>query len=319
MNYSKKNPLVTLAIFSFNHEKYIEECVASALRSSYDNLEIIVSDDCSTDTTFQKIEKLIEEYEGHHEVIIRQNSTNLGLIDHLFTVARMAKGELLVVTGGDDRVLSNRVTKLKEAWLETDAAALSSNHHEIDQNGDIIKKNASFKGSLPGFSAAYKTEILANLPFCHKSMYAEDGLIGALLKVRGEKIYKLPDALVEYRIHEFSQTIRGTRFSKAAVLANEEKIRVSALDLANRIKYLLQNGYSADMEIDGKFLTRISHDWICAEIQSTIWEKSFSQKAAMLQFGGDWRISRFILPRLLGIRFFVFLKMSAILLSRWRK
>ena len=51
MNMSER-PLVTFALFAYNQEKYIREAVEGAFSQTYQRMEIILSDDCSTDSTF---------------------------------------------------------------------------------------------------------------------------------------------------------------------------------------------------------------------------------------------------------------------------
>jgi glycosyltransferase involved in cell wall biosynthesis len=57
---SDDKPLLTLAMFAYNHERFIAEAVRGALRQTYSPLEIIISDDCSTDRTFEIIQSEIQ-------------------------------------------------------------------------------------------------------------------------------------------------------------------------------------------------------------------------------------------------------------------
>lgn len=50
-------PLITLAILTYNQAKYIAEAIDGALSQCYHPLEIIISDDCSQDVTYQIIKK----------------------------------------------------------------------------------------------------------------------------------------------------------------------------------------------------------------------------------------------------------------------
>jgi glycosyltransferase involved in cell wall biosynthesis len=56
--------LVSYCIFTYNQEQYIEECIRGALSQTYENLEIIISDDFSTDQTFKIIQRIQKEYGG---------------------------------------------------------------------------------------------------------------------------------------------------------------------------------------------------------------------------------------------------------------
>ena len=75
-------PLITLFLFSYNQEKYIKQAVESALAQDYPNLEVIISDDHSTDNTVGIIQSIIQDYSGKHKVALNINPTNLGIGEH---------------------------------------------------------------------------------------------------------------------------------------------------------------------------------------------------------------------------------------------
>ena len=95
-------PIISLTICSYNQERYIEECVRSALRQTYTPLEIVVSDDNSQDSTFLIAKKIIENYKGPHKVILNRNSTNLGIGANLSKAVSLSSGIYLVDCAGDD-------------------------------------------------------------------------------------------------------------------------------------------------------------------------------------------------------------------------
>ena len=55
-------PLVTFALFAYNQEKYIREAVEGAFSQTYEPLEIILSDDCSSGGTFEIMQEIAAEY-----------------------------------------------------------------------------------------------------------------------------------------------------------------------------------------------------------------------------------------------------------------
>lgn len=57
-------PLMTLAIPFCNHMRFVDEAVRSAFAQDYPNCEIILSDDCSTDGTGERIRELAAEYKS---------------------------------------------------------------------------------------------------------------------------------------------------------------------------------------------------------------------------------------------------------------
>ncbi|MBK9785786.1 MAG: glycosyltransferase family 2 protein [Betaproteobacteria bacterium] len=111
-------PLVTFALFAYNQEKYIREAVVGALQQDYSPIEIIISDDCSTDKTFEIIQELSEEYEGCAKIILNRNKKNVGLIGHINKVMDIASGELVIVAAKDDISLSDRVSKNVKFYLD---------------------------------------------------------------------------------------------------------------------------------------------------------------------------------------------------------
>ena len=111
-----RQPLVTFALFAYNQEAYIREAVQSALAQSYSPLQIVISDDSSTDATFSIIEEEVSGYNGPHRILLNCNTKNLGIGAHVNRMMELAEGELIVAAAGDDISLPERVSQLVEAW-----------------------------------------------------------------------------------------------------------------------------------------------------------------------------------------------------------
>ena len=94
-------PLVTLAVITYNQEQYIREAVDGALAQTYSPLQIIISDDCSPDATFDIAEDIVNKYEGPHDVLLNRNDPNLGIGKHVNKVMGLVKGDLVVLGAGD--------------------------------------------------------------------------------------------------------------------------------------------------------------------------------------------------------------------------
>lgn len=145
MDQLKIYPLVTLVLVSYNQERYISEAVKSALSQTYENLEIILSDDCSGDKTFEKIEWLVKNYVGPHKIITNRNPINVGLAKHFSDIIAMASGDIIVVAAGDDISLPDRVAKTVKILNDyPEASLVSFSDITIDENGNpyqLLKKN----------------------------------------------------------------------------------------------------------------------------------------------------------------------------------
>lgn len=94
-----KQPLITIAMVTYNSSKYIEEAISSVLASSYGNIELLICDDNSTDNTWERI----STYKDNRIVKIR-NEKNLGEYPNRNKCIDLAKGEYLLFIDGDDMV-----------------------------------------------------------------------------------------------------------------------------------------------------------------------------------------------------------------------
>ncbi|MEQ1805455.1 MAG: glycosyltransferase family A protein [Burkholderiaceae bacterium] len=109
-------PRITLAILAYNQSRLIEEAVSSGLAQICEPIEILLSDDASSDSTFARMQAQAEAYSGPHHVVLRRNPRNLGIGEHFNIVLREAHGELLVLMAGDDISLPTRVALTAAAW-----------------------------------------------------------------------------------------------------------------------------------------------------------------------------------------------------------
>lgn len=128
-------PLVSFILLTYNQEKFVEEAVRAALLQTYQPLEIVISDDASTDRTFEKARAVIGAYKGPHSVVGSVNSRNMGTNAHLNSAVRKAKGEFIVVAAGDDVSAPRRVGELVKRW-QSGASGVFSNATIIDARGD---------------------------------------------------------------------------------------------------------------------------------------------------------------------------------------
>jgi glycosyltransferase involved in cell wall biosynthesis len=101
---------------TYKQERYVRKAVKSALAQTYTPLEIIISDDCSPDGTFEIIEEEIRAYRGPHRVISKRHSQNTGIASNLNRAWELSNGEFIVLQSGDDISMPKRVEILVDAW-----------------------------------------------------------------------------------------------------------------------------------------------------------------------------------------------------------
>jgi glycosyltransferase involved in cell wall biosynthesis len=96
---SAGGPLVTIAIPTFNRAALLRGCVQAALSQTYTNIEVLVSDNASTDDTT----KVLREFNDKRLRVMRQE-TNIGLYPNLNACVAGARGEYVVLVCDDDRI-----------------------------------------------------------------------------------------------------------------------------------------------------------------------------------------------------------------------
>lgn len=134
-------PLVTFALVAYNQEKFVGEAITGAFAQSYGPLEIILSDDCSTDDTFSIMREMAALYAGPHTIVLNRNATNLNIGNHINTINRLARGELVVAAAGDDISVPERVSELVGAWIDANRqpGLLHSACQVISEAGVVVK------------------------------------------------------------------------------------------------------------------------------------------------------------------------------------
>lgn len=163
------NPLVTLAVFAYNQESIISEVIESVFKQTYEPLEIILSDDCSSDRTFEIMCKAVNEYTGSHTVIARRNPINLMTAMHVSWVASEARGKLLILNAGDCICHPQRVELLVKQWSSTGYTSPCLIHSDMNDFSNKLRKPNLIK-QLTLFNYKERINILENWLYKNQGM-----------------------------------------------------------------------------------------------------------------------------------------------------
>ena len=108
---------ISILITNFNKEKFIEECILSCLSQNYNNLEIIIVDNSSTDQSMGIITKYSDKL-----FIVTKKRDSLhspkNQIDSLIKAFKKSTGNLILLLDGDDYFLPNKVSHIKDIFLK---------------------------------------------------------------------------------------------------------------------------------------------------------------------------------------------------------
>ena len=258
-----RSPYVTLVVFSYNQENYIEAAVKAAFSQDYQNLKIVVSDDCSTDQTFERAKALVESYSGAHIVELRRNRQNLGLFNHVNAVISEVDTELVVLAAGDDISLPHRVSKLVDVYQSSGRPKLlSSTAFRIDEAGNLLKGLAPGRvipiddfdrvvdslnhvdhrvGLYLGATGAWSMDLWRKYGPIQNAYCWEDVVMGFRAALEGS--YKFIDEpLVKYRVNiglssQRAQSLAGkVALRRSRVKLKRDLARQRYLDLASSPK-----------------------------------------------------------------------------------
>lgn len=216
MNSDNSYPLVTFGLITYRQAEFIAESVLATLAQDYPNLEIILSDDCSPDSTFKKMVDLVPNYHGPHQIILNVNPENLGLARHVNRICELAKGEILVIGAGDDISEPNRVSEIVKAFQRNPSAySIYSDAFLIDQFGNSLPGSLRggrtihpgtpynvfhAKAHAYGCTHAWRIQSYSWFGPLHPNVVYEDQALSMRSSLLGEIVY-IDKPLVHYRLH----------------------------------------------------------------------------------------------------------------------
>lgn len=160
-------PLVSVIIPVYNAEKYIDECIESILNQTYSNIEVIVTDDCSTDASWIRLKK----YESDKRFTLLKNDTNLHQAATRNRCIAASKGDYILVQDADDISEPQRLFTLLNAF---------------DSNVDFVgsacycfnSKNGRFENWIKKTEYPIPRDLLSGMPFVHASiLFKKDCLV----------------------------------------------------------------------------------------------------------------------------------------------
>jgi glycosyltransferase involved in cell wall biosynthesis len=316
-------PLVTFALFAYNQEKCIREAVEGAFAQTYKPLEIILSDDCSTDETFNIMMEMAVAYTGPHRVMVRKNDHNLRPYSHVLEVVKVCKGSLVILAAGDDVSKPDRSNKIFDASQSSDAWAFHSRYDVIDENAQLLSLSQRSEGLFSrdsefnkyfdkedgavhvvhGATSAYRRELLEMAPANDCGILSEDGVFTILLNMIGKEAMLLEDSLVLYRTH--SQAISNTSFNFKSMNVEScrfllERQQLYAKNIADRAGLALKfqdDSSQIFRPLNAKYL----RDEIAIQSAKFKWrDLSFRQRLKALSYAIQLRRIGYILPSILG-------------------
>ena len=156
-------PLVSVLVNNYNYGKYIKFCIDSVLNQTYENTEIIVYDDGSTDNSLQ----ILNEYKNKIKVISNKNFGQYPSFNQANAINesfKVSKGEIICLLDSDDGFVKDKIEIIVSAFLSNPDLSLVQNlSYKIDENDTIKKEKTFIKNISNQKEYIYKTHNLLDL------------------------------------------------------------------------------------------------------------------------------------------------------------
>ena len=217
--------LISVIVPVYNVEKYLDKCIASIVNQTYQELEVILVDDGSSDGCREICDRWAEK-DRRINVIHKKNG---GLSDARNAGLDVANGEYIGFVDGDDYIHSDMYQKLWETSIGYDADLVMCRFDHVDENGVLIKGDVGeFEAGLidkreamnwivnKGWSCVvwnklFRSKLFRNIRFPYGKIY-EDRMIMPLIIDRSDRIAATTDVLYYY-VH----SVNGITRSKPSI------------------------------------------------------------------------------------------------------
>ncbi|WP_063659999.1 glycosyltransferase family 2 protein [Aliivibrio fischeri] len=238
---------VSIIIPAYNVDKYIERCVRSAIEQTLNEIEIIIVNDGSTDTTKKIIERLAKKDERIKVI----NKSNGGLSSARNVGIQVARGEYIQHLDGDDWIEKNACESIYKYAIDNKLDLVVTDIIYDDDEGNIkyVKEldsgiylsDSFFKYTLIGLSSVccwnklIKRKLYEDILIPEHISYGEDLSVIPILIIKSKEIGKLDSAFLHYiynpkSITNASAKIKGYQVILACLCIKEYLINIGRFD-----------------------------------------------------------------------------------------
>ena len=133
-----ERPVVSVLVGCYNQARYVEECLDSVLNQTYDNIELIIVDDCSQDESVSTIERWLETKQV--SAIFIKHQENHGICRTFNDALRQAKGRYISVLAADDVYLPDKIERQVDMMetLPPKVGVVYSDSWQMDVHGNPL-------------------------------------------------------------------------------------------------------------------------------------------------------------------------------------
>ena len=233
-------PDISVIMSVYNGETYLREAIESVIGQTFKNWELVIINDCSTDSTGE----ILSDYSLKDERIkVHTNEVNLKLPSSLNKAISLCTGKYIARMDADDICLPDRFEKQFKFMEENPDVSLSSCRFMTVKNGVYMSggaggrcDNNALKAMLlvsnpilhPGVIA--KADVMKKLNYDTTLTCTEDLELWTRMVMDNQKIQILPECLLIYRLHDKQITSTTLERQHTEVLKIQDKYYASLLE-----------------------------------------------------------------------------------------
>lgn len=258
-DWTEKAPLVSVLIPLYNHEKYVADCIDSIVGQDYQNIEIVLVDDASSDHGLQVAKDKLTSCNVAHTIL--ENAINVGICATMNRAVQAAHGKYACIIASDDLLAMGRVKRhiqILEKCTNPSIVACHGPLQVISKNGMLagIKCNLTkrihyelasvvTKTACPSLQGCtFKIDKLKKFPF-DETLFFEDWDFFIRLFFEGYKVYSDEGVSVLYRSHENGANRRICKMIESREIIRQKHLeRISDIDsaLARAFEFCIRFG-----------------------------------------------------------------------------
>lgn len=226
------NNIVSIILPVFNGETYLRKAIESVIAQSYLNFELIIVDDCSTDST----NKIAQHYSYIDKRIrLIKNYENKGLPESLNIGHTASNGDYITWTSDDNILKKNFLEVLLDHLMKNNSDFVFSNFDIISSSGEFLKTINTKKiklllyENIIGASFIYKKRIFQELGGYDVNLQGVEDYDFWVRVALNFKLKHINKSLYKYRLHDSSMT------TSLKLKANKEKFKLLHQKLYNKL------------------------------------------------------------------------------------
>jgi glycosyltransferase involved in cell wall biosynthesis len=207
--HASTSPQVSVLVTVYNRQAYLHQCIASILASSFEDFELIIVDDCSTDDSFKIANELAS---NDKRCRVYRNERNLGQFGNRNKAAEFATGEFIKYLDSDDLIYPQSLAIMHQAISANPDASHAMSLAQIDRATpypEVVPPAEAYRREFLGrgcMSAGPSASLIRRSAFAEVGGYRSVGVVSDIdlwyrMAAKWKTVFMQP-ALIWWRQHE---------------------------------------------------------------------------------------------------------------------